>query len=149
MSSPGKNEHRCELHVPVLKAVLFYCRALHLCSSSMAGGEQRGRRLRIYVAVVLVLCALVRGLTCFSLQGLNKNAERDNEVNEEAVTGVRGNVLLNGEELQPQLGSYSAAITGSDEVLNTRLGHSDHTGLYSFLTFSYTCKYSRRKMNPV
>lgn len=112
----------------------------------MAGEEQRGRRLRIFVAVVLVLCALVRGLTCFSLQGLNKNTERNKEVNEEAVTGVRGNVLLNGEELQSQLGSDSAAAAaGSDEVLNTRLGHSDHTGLCSFLTFSCTCKYSRRK----
>lgn len=96
----------------------------------MAGEDGSGCRSRPSVAVILVLCALARSLTCFSLQGLCKNVKQDELTNEATVMEVRtGSVLFNGKVLD--LHSSSSAI-GNDVLLKMDLNQSDDGGMFFF-----------------
>lgn len=103
----------------------------------MAGEAGRGRRSRPSVAVILVLYALARTLTCFSLQGLSKNVKQDKLINEATVMEVRtGSILFNGKVLDSHLESSSAATAiGNDVLLKIDLDQSDDKGMFCFVFF--------------
>ncbi|XP_042353750.1 adhesive plaque matrix protein-like [Plectropomus leopardus] len=118
----------------------------------MAGDDGRGCKSRQAAAVILVLCALARSLTCFSLQGPNTKVEQYKAADKATVTRAEtGKMILNGKNLSSKPGSASAAATGNDRLLHVDLDRSDSTGMFertSQLEDNMANDTAWRRLNP-
>ena len=102
----------------------------------MAGDDGRSSRSSQTVAVLLLLCFLVRTLTCFSLPEMRKKVQQDKVVSEAAVREVKtGSILFNGKDLNSESAPVVAAATGNDGLLRVDSGQSNGTG--EILSWSY------------